>query len=160
MVRLLKRETGNTFLCAPFPPPGAWMVPLTPHPHPDSTFLTDIPDPGARANPVNRDTSRITMLEVDFFPLYLGEKIKKRVSPSFPFHPPPSPVCSALSQAAQPGAKAVTAPSHRGRGWLHCAEHPQSELTTALLSPARTKALHLALLLKLPGASTAAKKHP
>lgn len=88
------------------------MVPLTPLAHPDSTHLTDIPDPGARANPVGRDTSRITMLEVDFFPLYLGEKmkkrvseenIKKRISPSFPFPSPAVPVCSALSQAAQPG---------------------------------------------------------
>lgn len=53
------------------------MVPLIPHPHPDSTLLTD---PGAKANPVSKVTSRITMLEVDFFPLYLGEKIKRRIS--------------------------------------------------------------------------------
>lgn len=125
---LLKEETDNTFLHN-VPLSLGKMVPLTPHPHPDSTLLTDTPDAGARANPVSKDTSRITMLEVDFFPLYLGEKIKsdplgkstkKRVSASFPFPLPPAPVCSALIQAAQPGLglRQSLLPLTGCRGWL------------------------------------------
>lgn len=102
MVRLLKRETGNTFLCNL--PLSLGMDGPTDTTSPScSRLLTDIRDPGARTNPDSRDTSTITMLEVDLFPVYLGEKIKKRVSPSFPFPPPPYPVCKTLSQAVQPG---------------------------------------------------------
>jgi len=103
LIELLKRERQAALSYATSPSPWAWMVPLTLHHHPDSKLLTDIPDPGARTNPDSRDTSTITMLEVDLFPVYLRDKIKKRVSPSFPFPPPPYSACRMLSQAAQPG---------------------------------------------------------
>lgn len=75
MVKLLKIETSNTFLCN-LPSPWVWMVQLTQHHHPDSRLLTDISDLAARTNPVSRDTSTITMLEMALFPVYLREKIK------------------------------------------------------------------------------------
>lgn len=95
MVRLLERQATPSY--ATSPSPWAWMVPLTPHHHPNSRLLTGIPDPGARTNPDSRDISTITMLEVDLFPVYLGEKAKKTVSPS----------------PARTRAEAVTGPSRR-----------------------------------------------
>lgn len=69
------------------PPLPGHMVPLTPHHHPDSRLLTDIPDPGARMNPDSRDTSTITMLEMDLFPVYLGSKRESLTdSPSLHHH--------------------------------------------------------------------------
>lgn len=109
----IAQETGNTFLCN-LPLSLGMDGPTDSTPPSDSRLLTDIPDPGARTNPDSSDTSTITMLEVDLFPVYLGEKIKKSLS-QLPL-PPTTISCMQDPEPGSPastGAKAVTAPSHR-----------------------------------------------